>query len=150
MIVQSLTLLDLGQESTALLEYFHRNGAAACPPDVNPAEYMLRIIKPPTVDVSAVVDWHQIWRASPEFKHVKAELARLNGLPTTRPTTSDPMLDGDKSQHQEFVASFWTQFWQVLLRTWKHFWRSPTYIWSKAALVVLSVSARLYPHAGMY
>ncbi|KAF9776373.1 hypothetical protein IL306_005456 [Fusarium sp. DS 682] len=128
---------DLGQESMTLLEYFHRNGAPPCPPDVNPAEYMLGIIKPPSADASAVVDWHQVWRDSPEFKLVKAELARLNALPTT-PSPTNAMLDGDGSQHQEFVASFWTQFWQVLLRTWKHFWRSPTYIWSKTSLIVLS------------
>lgn len=138
----------MGQESMTLLEYFYRNGAPPYPPDVNPAEYMLRIIKPPTADVSAVVGWHQIWRNSPEVKHVKAELARLNALHTTCPSTRGRMLDGDRSQHQEFVASFWTQFWQVLLRTWKHFWMSPTYIWSKTALIVLSVSAELPPHAG--
>ena len=34
-------------------------------------------------------------------------------------------MHGDKSQHQEFVASFTTQFWQVLIRTWKHFWSRP-------------------------
>jgi ATP-binding cassette, subfamily G (WHITE), member 2, PDR len=100
---------------------------------------MLQIIQPST-DGSKNTDWHKIWRNSPEFTEVKKELGRLNALPSNRPPSIDPATDGDKSQHQEFVASFSTQFWQVLIRTWKHFWRSPTYIWSKIVLIVLSVS----------
>lgn len=97
---------------------------------------MLEIIKPP-IDGSPCIDWHQVWRSSPEYTAVKEELARLNALPATH--SVDTMAHGDKSQRQEFVASFTTQFWQVLIRTWKHFWRSPTYIWSKTILTVLSV-----------
>ncbi|WAO87350.1 Hypothetical protein NCS54_00465600 [Fusarium falciforme] len=128
---------DLGNESKTLLEYFERNGAPSCPPDANPAEYMLQIIKP-THDDEDVIDWHQVWRNSPEFKDVKKELARLNSLAYTQPEGSSAFADGDASQHNEFVASFMTQFREVLIRTWKHFWRSPTYIWSKTILIVLA------------
>lgn len=99
---------------------------------------MLEIIQP-SIDDEKPIDWHQVWRNSPEYTSVKEELGRLNALPVTQPANSTTT-DGDPSQHQEFVASFSTQFWQVLIRTWKHFWRSPTYIWSKIILIVLSVS----------
>ncbi|KAK7421617.1 hypothetical protein QQX98_002084 [Neonectria punicea] len=128
---------DLGEESSILLDYFERNGAPPCPHDANPAEYMLEIIQPPA-DGSESVDWHQVWRSSPEYQAVKKELGRLNALPVTASSETDSISAGDKSQHQEFVASFSTQFWQVLIRTWKHFWRSPTYIWSKVVLIVIS------------
>ncbi|KAM0421142.1 hypothetical protein ACHAPT_011034 [Fusarium lateritium] len=128
---------DLGDESKTLLEYFERNGAPPCPSDANPAEYMLQIIQP-SVDDEEDIDWHQVWRNSPEFKGVKEELGRLNSLPSTQPANSSAFADGDASQHEEFVASFSTQFREVLIRTWKHFWRSPTYIWSKTILIVLS------------
>ncbi|UPK91915.1 hypothetical protein LCI18_002850 [Fusarium solani-melongenae] len=128
---------DLGNESKTLLEYFERNGAPPCPPDANPAEYMLQIIKPAHDDEDAI-DWHQVWRNSPEFKDVKKELVRLNSLASTQPEGSSAFADGDQSQHNEFVASFMTQFREVLIRTWKHFWRSPTYIWSKTILIVLA------------
>lgn len=100
---------------------------------------MLQIIKPSHDDEEAI-DWHQVWRDSPEFKDVKQELGRLNSLATTQPEGSSAFADGDASQHNEFVASFSTQFREVLIRTWKHFWRSPTYIWSKTILIVLAVS----------
>ncbi|KAF4949226.1 hypothetical protein FSARC_13532 [Fusarium sarcochroum] len=129
---------DLGEQSKTLLKYFERNGAPACPPDANPAEYMLDIIQPSNDEDVDDVDWHQIWRDSPEFQSVKQELQRLNDLPSTQPSNATALDHGDASQHQEFVSSFWTQFREVLIRTWKHFWRSPTYTWSKTVLIVLS------------
>lgn len=100
---------------------------------------MLEIIKPSNDEEAEKIDWHQIWRDSPEFQEVKQELSRLNSLPSTRGSAMSALENGDASQHKEFVASFSTQFREVLIRTWKHFWRSPTYIWSKIALIVLSV-----------
>ncbi|KAG4262351.1 multidrug resistance protein CDR1 [Fusarium proliferatum] len=129
---------DLGEQSQTLLKYFERNGAPPCPEDANPAEYMLEIIKPSNDEEAEKIDWHQIWRDSPEFQEVKQELSRLNSLPSTRGSAMSALENGDASQHKEFVASFSTQFREVLIRTWKHFWRSPTYIWSKIALIVLS------------
>jgi ATP-binding cassette subfamily G (WHITE) protein 2 (PDR) len=130
----------LGTGSKTLLEYFERNGASPCPPNANPAEYMLQVIKPPIDEEASSIDWAQIWRSSPEYQGVKQELARLNALASALPTSESQDSLGATSQHQEFVASFWTQFWQVLFRTWKHFWRSPTYIWSKIVLIVIAVS----------
>lgn len=101
---------------------------------------MLEVIKPP-VDGSQGIDWYTTWRESPEYQATKQELSRLRALAVTEPATLDGQVEDDESQHQEFVASFSTQFWQVLIRTSKHFWRSPTYIWSKITLIVLSVSA---------
>ncbi|KAI1071723.1 hypothetical protein LB507_004946 [Fusarium sp. FIESC RH6] len=132
------TFLDLGKQSKTLLNYFERNGAPPCPSDANPAEYMLDIIQPSHDEDVENVDWHQIWRSSPEFQDVKKELQRLNSLPSTQATGTSAFENADASQHQEFVASFWTQFREVLKRVWKHFWRSPNYIWSKVILIVLS------------
>ncbi|KAM0548418.1 hypothetical protein ACHAPJ_009904 [Fusarium lateritium] len=129
---------DLGAQSQTLLKYFERNGAPPCPPDANPAEYMLDIIQPSNDEEVDDIDWHQVWRDSPEFQSVKQELQRLNALPSTQPSGATALDHGDASQHQEFVASFWTQFREVLIRTWKHFWRSPTYTWSKTVLIILS------------
>lgn len=102
---------------------------------------MLETIQPPT-DGTVGVDWHQTLRGSPEFQEVKTELGRLCGLTTAagKETADALQTTGEPSQHREFVTSFWTQFFIVLDRTWKHFWRSPTYIWSKIALIVISVS----------
>ncbi|KAF5666080.1 ABC transporter CDR4 [Fusarium heterosporum] len=127
---------DLGDQSQTLLKYFERNGAPPCPPDANPAEYMLNIIQPSNDEKAENIDWHSVWRSSPEFQDVKQELQRLNSLASAQTNTA--LDNGDASQHQEFVASFTMQFREVLIRTWKHFWRSPNYTWSKTGLIILS------------
>jgi ABC-type multidrug transport system permease subunit len=83
------------------------------------------------------IDWHQAWRNSPEYQNVKNELARLRALSSSDHANVVTDAHGDESQHQEFVASFSTQFRAVFVRTVKHFWRSPVYIWSKTILIVL-------------
>lgn len=132
----------MGKNASTLIDYFERNGAPAIPADANPAEWMLQVIEPPK-DGSDGSDWHQTWRNSPEYRGVKRELARLRALPST-----DPNVNFDKghvSQHQEFVSSIFTQFREVMIRTARHFWRSPVYMWSKTSLIALSVSANNVP-----
>ncbi|KAK8105542.1 hypothetical protein PG999_008901 [Apiospora kogelbergensis] len=128
---------DLGDESRTLIEYLERNGAPKCPATANPAEWMLEAIHAP-VDGTKGIDWFEAWRDSPEYQAVKSELARLrNASAGSGPIRTSTALR-DPSLGQEFVSSFKTQFREVLLRTSKHFWRSPTYIWSKVLMVGIS------------
>ncbi|CAH0021151.1 unnamed protein product [Clonostachys rhizophaga] len=126
---------ELGAKSRTLINYFERNGAHTCPPGANQAEWMLDIIKPKK-DGTVGIDWHETWRQSPEFKEVKAELGNLRALATGQTLIASD--NSESSQHREFVASLWTQMSLVFFRTWRHFWRSPTYIWSKVILIVIS------------
>lgn len=130
--------IELGDKSRTLIDYLERNGAPQCPVEANQAEWMLEVIKP-SKDGDEGIDWYETWRSSPEYGAVKTELSRLRGLANSKDGNAlDTM--GEASQHKEFVASFYTQFSVVLFRTWKHFWRSPVYIWSKIILIVISVS----------
>lgn len=135
----SLNELDLGDNARTLIDYLERNGAPRCPSDGNPAEWMLSVTKPASQNSEPQLDWSQIWRSSPECKQVKEELAQLKQRASNQALTTS-LITVDDSQHREFVAPFSAQFWQVLKRVSKHFYRSPSYIYSKAALVVLSVS----------
>ncbi|KAM0343525.1 hypothetical protein ACHAPU_008420 [Fusarium lateritium] len=125
---------DLGNNSSALIGYFERNGAPSISADANPAEWMLEVIKP-SQNESQSIDWYQVWCDSPEYQETKKELSRLRDLGTS---TTNTMVIDDNSHHQEFVASFATQFWEVMVRVSKDFWRSPVYLWSKTALIALS------------
>lgn len=98
---------------------------------------MLEVIASP-IDGKTGPDWHHIWRNSPEHRAVKEELRRLRALGAS--TDASTVVSREGSQHQEFVASSWTQYREVMVRTSKHFWRSPTYIWSKIILITLAVS----------
>lgn len=126
---------EVGKSSKTLIEYFTRNGAEECPPDENPAEWMLSITKDGK-------DWHQIWKDSPERQSVRDELQRLKD---ERPDEAggEKGKQGDskadkKTAYAEFAAPFGVQFWAVLKRVFQQYWRTPSYIYSKTALCVLT------------
>ncbi|RYP54444.1 hypothetical protein DL768_000750 [Monosporascus sp. mg162] len=121
---------DVGENSKTMTSYFERNGAPPCPPDANPAEWMLSAIGAAPGSTTEI-DWFQTWRQSPEYAGVQAELQRLKDeAPDTPPPTSD-----DQS-YREHAASFWTQLRLVTYRVYQQYWRTPSYIYAKAALCV--------------
>ncbi|KAF3492141.1 ATP-binding cassette transporter [Arthroderma uncinatum] len=122
---------DIGHNSHTLIDYFESNGATACPPGANPAEWMLETIGA-APSCSSEIDWHQTWRSSPEFQSVQEELARLKAKGLARPSgeTLDP------ASCNKFAATLWQQFVVVMERVFQHSWRSPSYIYSKLLLCI--------------
>lgn len=121
---------DVGKDSHVLLDYFARNGAPKCSPGTNPAEYMLEAIgAAPGAHTS--IDWPSVWRESSEYANVQEELVRLRGL------ANQPSAVADSSEnHDAFAAPFSTQIQAVALRCAQQYWRTPSYIYSKAVLTV--------------
>ncbi|KAK6224463.1 abc-2 type transporter [Colletotrichum tabaci] len=121
---------DIGENAKTMIEYLERNGAPRCPADANPAEWMLQV----TAMSEDGPDWYDIWRSSPEFREVKEELRLLREQAGGQGPGDGA---GQEVLHKEFASSVWTQFRHVFVRTAKHFWRSPVYIWSKLTLTIL-------------
>ncbi|KAK1978333.1 ABC-2 type transporter-domain-containing protein [Colletotrichum cereale] len=121
---------DIGDNASTMIDYLEKNGAPPCPADANPAEWMLKA----TASSEDGPNWYDVWRSSTEYREVKDELRILlqEGIDQLPADTA-----GDEVAHQEFASSFWTQFQHVFVRTAKHFWRSPVYIWSKLTLTFL-------------
>ncbi|KAI4739562.1 hypothetical protein E4T50_09973 [Aureobasidium sp. EXF-12298] len=126
---------EVGENSNVLTAYFERNGAHKCPPDANPAEWMLEVIGA-APGSHTDIDWHQTWRDSQEYRDTKAELERLR---TQRPQETQPSTDpNDQASYREFAAPFSVQFVEVTKRVFVQYWRTPSYIFSKLALCTLS------------
>ncbi|KAM0548856.1 hypothetical protein ACHAPJ_009712 [Fusarium lateritium] len=123
---------EVGQNSQVLMDYFTRNGCPPLPPKANPAEHMLEIIGA-TPGAHTDIDWPAIWRHSPEYKAVQQELEYLKS--EGAPTQISPQ-DGDPSEYNEFASSLSTQAWEVTKRLFQQYWRSPSYMYSKAVLTV--------------
>lgn len=122
---------DIGRGSQTLLSYFARNGGPEYAPGQNPAEYMLEAIgAAPGAQTS--IDWPQIWKNSQEFQEVQTELLRLREL-ANRPSV---VMESSDGSHQAFAASFITQLTVVGMRVAQQYWRTPSYIYSKAILTV--------------
>ncbi|KAK6360775.1 hypothetical protein TWF730_006897 [Orbilia blumenaviensis] len=122
---------EVGENSRTLLDYFARNGGAPCPANDNPAEYMLEVIGA-APGTRSDIDWPSVWKQSPEYREVRAELTRLRNL-INHPS---PIADEVVSGHQQFAAPFSAQLFQVLKRVFQQYWRTPSYIYSKVLLAV--------------
>ena len=85
---------------------------------------------------STDIDWHQTWLESPERKGVKDELRRLEGRKNEKSVESSASDPNDQDSHREFAAPFTTQLWEVLKRVGQQYYRTPSYLWSKLALVI--------------
>ncbi|KAF5000585.1 hypothetical protein FDECE_11183 [Fusarium decemcellulare] len=117
---------EIGKNSSILLNYFVHNGGPACPPDANPAEHMLEVIRA-APGAHTDVDWPDIWRSSPEYQFVYEELSRV--VSEAQPPS------GSDSTFSEFAVPFSTQLAVVTKRAVQHYWRSPIYLFSKAAFL---------------
>ncbi|KAH9077823.1 ABC-2 type transporter-domain-containing protein [Lactarius deliciosus] len=123
---QTVYFGDIGTNATTLLDYFQKNGGYPCPPDANPAEYILDVIGAGAT-ATTDTDWYGTWKSSPQAKAVDDELATL-------------LEDGrkhhaiDTEQHSEFSTSWIFQVKTLWERDIIRHWRDPTYVMAKIAL----------------
>lgn len=122
---------EVGKNSSILTNYFQKNGAFPCPPDANPAEWMLEVIGAAPGSRSDI-DWHQAWLDSSERVAVRDELADMK---QGRLQTVKSVGGSDKTAFKEFAAPMTQQIYQVMKRVFEQYWRTPSYIYSKLALV---------------
>lgn len=126
---------DIGQNSQVVIDYFVRNGGAPCPPTANPAEWMLDAIGAAPGSRTGI-GWFETWSNSPEYAHVQVHLSKLE---LDRCQQANLVRTGsapkeDSASYREFAAPFYEQLCEVQIRVFQQIWRSPTYIYSRAAL----------------
>ncbi|KAL7764826.1 hypothetical protein ACKLNR_005971 [Fusarium oxysporum f. sp. zingiberi] len=122
---------DIGENSETLTNYFVKNGSDPCPKGDNPAEWMLEVIGA-APGSHTEIDWHQTWRQSPEYQEVQTELQRLK----VEGSAHNEPHDKNSESYREFAAPFWEQLRIASLRVFQQYWRTPSYIYSKAALCI--------------
>ncbi|RAL04636.1 pleiotropic drug resistance family ABC transporter [Aspergillus ibericus CBS 121593] len=121
---------ELGQNMETLIRYFEDKGSPKCPGNANPAEWMLEVIGA-APGSHADRDWAEVWNQSPERTQVRFELAQMKEELLQRPPP--PRMVG----YGEFAMPIWTQFLLCLQRMFQQYWRSPSYIYSKASMCII-------------
>lgn len=121
---------DIGENSSTLTDYFVRNGAKPCPPEANPAEWMLEVIGAAPGSYSSI-DWFDVWRKSSEFQAMKNELHDLREQSKMYLTSED-----NHEVVQAYAIPIWKQCIIVSKRSLWNTWRNPQYILAKIALCV--------------
>lgn len=117
---------DFGPEFRTLIQYFESHGARKCLPHENPAEWMMEVTSDNATDNET--NWAEIWTNSFEYAVIKDECQQMQqrlSMTTTKEDTSE-------DRATEFATSFWYQLVAVTERAFKHDWRSPEYLYSKA------------------
>ncbi|KAF9766424.1 hypothetical protein IL306_001186 [Fusarium sp. DS 682] len=120
---------DIGDNASTLTGYFEKHDAVLCREEENPAEWMLHVIgAAPGAHTDR--DWTETWKRSSEFANVQKELDTLG-----RSRNSGP---GQDSKETSYAASLSQQFLVCTKRVAEQYWRTPTYIYSKFSLCLIT------------
>ncbi|KAJ5148289.1 hypothetical protein N7476_000116 [Penicillium atrosanguineum] len=120
---------DIGDNGATIKGYFGNHGAV-CPPEANPAEFMIDVV---TGGIEAVkdTDWHQIWLASPEQHTMITVLDRMIEDAANKPP-------GTTSDGYEFSMPLWEQIKIVTKRMNVALFRNTDYVNNKMSLHIIS------------
>ncbi|KAH8808575.1 ABC-2 type transporter-domain-containing protein [Xylogone sp. PMI_703] len=110
---------DIGKDAVTLRDYLHRHGAD-CPPDANPAEYMLDAIGAGQAPRVGDRDWGDLWAESPELANIKDRISQMKAERMADTSTA-------KMDEREYASPLLHQLKIVQKRTNLAFWRSPNY-----------------------
>lgn len=111
---------EIGTDADVLLDYFRRHGAV-CPPNANPAEWMLDAIGAGQTPRIGDRDWADIWAESREFANVKEEIRMLKDERIKLVGAAPPVTE------KEYATPLLFQIRTVMRRTNLSYWRSPNY-----------------------
>jgi ATP-binding cassette, subfamily G (WHITE), member 2, PDR len=122
---------DIGENSKAMTGYFESYGARPCGKDENPAEWMLEVIGAAPGSTTDR-DWNETWRSSNKYQEIQSSLNDMEHSLVPVQTTGASLT--------AFATPFWFQTMVVTKRVFEQYWRTPSYIYSKAFLSIASVS----------
>jgi ATP-binding cassette subfamily G (WHITE) protein 2 (PDR) len=129
---------DIGDNSETILRYFESHGARKCGPEDNVAEYALEVVGNPPPNMT-LKNWHDLWNESEENKAVHMELEVFGKSGADNPLGLPRDIDG------EFAMPLRDQITATTVRIFQQYWRTPSYIWGKILLGILS-SLYVYVH----
>lgn len=121
----------LGHDSQNLIQYLESIGAHKCPPDANPAEYMLEVIGAGDPNYHGK-DWGDVWAQSEEHGKRSSEISDM--IEKRKNVEPSEYLKDDR----EYATPLSLQTWTVVKRSFVSFWRTPNYIVGKFMLHILT------------
>ncbi|KAM4066414.1 ABC-2 type transporter [Hirsutella rhossiliensis] len=116
---------DIGLDASSVLGYFESHGAPKCPPDANPAEWVLEVTGSDEPG-KGKESWSQKWQSSPQKLEVVQHLSGLRAVANTSEVA--------RTHADEYAASWFRQLAAVSTRLFQEYWRDPAYLSTKVAL----------------
>lgn len=122
---------DVGPNASTLIGYIESHSDSTCPPDVNPADWVLEITST-TQPADGQNSWSEAWRASPQYAD---NIRQLSDLESMRDEA-----DRSETQFDEYATSWVQQVIIVCKRLFREDWRDPPYLYTKVFLCIGMVS----------
>ncbi|ROW15604.1 hypothetical protein VPNG_02208 [Cytospora leucostoma] len=122
---------ELGKDSQKLIQYFQSNGGHKCPPEANPAEWMLDVIGAGNPDYKGQ-DWADVWAGSQQHEAQSHEIAEINEKRQSIEHSKNIQDD------REYAMPLTTQINAVVKRSFVSYWRKPNYIMGKLILHIFT------------
>ena len=115
----------VGENGSAVIEYFAKRGTQ-CPPNKNVAEFILETAAKggKRREDGKRVNWNKEWRESKENAAMMQEIQRLKEERSREPTKQT-------AEQHEFAAPVQLQTYELMKRTFRSYWRDPSYLYSK-------------------
>ena len=123
---QSIYFGDIGARSSAVIDYFENHGARFCNPHENPAEWLMEVTSQSYTEDNNI-DWARTWQNSDMRRQAKDHIMQMKDLLTD-------------SRPEGVALPTIRQLEMTTIRLFRHYWRSPSYVYSKALLCTLTVS----------
>ncbi|KAI1388310.1 ABC-2 type transporter [Hypoxylon trugodes] len=122
---------ELGKDSQTMIKYFESNNGPKCPPDANPAEWMLEAIGAGNPDYHGQ-DWGDVWLQSKNFQEQSKEMEQM--IEKRKNVEHSKNVQDDR----EYAMPIWTQTAAVVKRSFVAYWRTPNYIMGKLILHIFT------------
>lgn len=127
----------VGANGSAVIDYFAERGVQ-CPPNKNVAEFILETAaKKPRGKDGRRIDWNDEWRRIPEAQDVQDQIEGLK-LTRSRSTTTARGAGAAQGGETAFAAPVWAQTVQLTKRTFRQYWRDPSYLYGKLFVAVIT------------
>ena len=122
----------VGENGGDVIDYFAKRGTQ-CPENKNVAEFILETAARPGKRPDGTrIDWNEEWRQSQQAQDIIKE---IEGLKLTRSKTKTEK--DRKESKKEYAASTWLQCSELLKRTFRQYWRDPSYLYGKLFVSVI-------------
>ena len=112
---------ELGPDSQKLIHYLENNGAKKCPPQKNPAEYMLEVIGAGNPNYKGQ-DWGDVWAKSSEHEKLSNEIQTI--ISDRRRGSKDQKIGNARN----YAMPYPQQWLAVVYRGFVSIWRDTPYV----------------------
>lgn len=120
----------VGENGAAVIKYFADRGVQ-CPPEKNVAEFILETAaKGGKRQDGKKLNWNQEWLDSEEAKAVQTEIARIHQERSKVPVP-------EEHTQKAFASPVWLQITELTHRTFRQYWRDPSYLYGKIFTAVI-------------